>query len=376
MEGMDNKNKQLTIAILDFDDIKNPLLGAGQARATYEVAKRLAAVGHKVEVYCSRYPGYQDRTEEGIVYKHIAVGTKHIRVNNLLYILLVPFYVRKIKADVIIESFVAPVSTLCSPLFTKIPVIGLPSMFNAKEFSKKYGGLPFHMIEQWGSRFYKYFLPYSDIDSQKMKALNPSIKYRIVPQGVDESFFTIPHKRPKHILFLSRLDISQKGVDLLIEAYAKIAEKIGYPLVIAGHGPDEGKIKKLINKHRLENKIKMVGSAYGKMKEDLIAEALYVVFPSRHDELSLWALEALASGMPLVAFDLPECRWAITDVCLKASPFDTDQYAELMVKAADPDLNQKMRKNARLFAKEFTWEKVATMFDEFINEVLTHERKN
>lgn len=365
----------MRIAFLDLDDIQNPLLGAGQARATYEVAKRLVAMGHEVTVYCCRYPGYTDSMRDGITYNHIAVGTGSIKLNNLLFILLAPFYVRHIQADIIIESFVAPVSTLCSPLFTKVPVIGLPSMFNAKEFSKKYGGLPFHIIETYGSKVYKYFLPYSEVDSAKMKQLNPDIIYKIVPQGVDKSFLKIPHKTPKHILFLSRLDVHQKGIDLLIEAYARVSDIIGYPLVIAGHGPDESKIRALIAKYKLDKQVKLVGPAYGDTKEKLLSESIFVAFPSRHDELSLWALEALASGMPLVGFDLPECAWAPVDVCLKATPYDIDEYAAKLVEATEPKLNAIMRKNARELAKTYTWEHVASMFEEFMHTVLEYEKK-
>ncbi len=366
--------QKIKVSYFDFDDLKNPLLGAGQARATYEVGRRLHKLGYDISVYCSRYPGYQDRVEDGITYKHIAVGSKFIRLNNLFYILMLPFYVRKVKADVIIESFVAPVSTIGTPRFTSTPIIGLPSMFNAKEFSKKYH-LPFHLIEQYGAKFYKYFLPYSDVDSSKMKKLNPSIIYKIVPQGVDESFFNIKHTAPKHILFLSRLDMSQKGIDLLIEAYAKVSSIIGYPLVIAGHGPDEGKIRKLIKDYGLEKKVHMVGSAYGKKKEALLSEAIFVTFPSRHDELSLWALEALASGLPMVGFDLPECRWAPDDFYLKAKPFDLDEYGKLLVKATNKKLNDTMRVKARTFAKQYTWDRVAGMFDAFIKEVLEYEKR-
>lgn len=365
--------QKMNIAFLDFDDLKNPLLGAGQARATYEVGSRLAAMGHKVTVYCSRYPGYRDRTYHGITYKHIALGSKHLRLNNALYILSIPYYARQIKADVIIESFTAPVSTLLTPLFTNIPVIGLPSMFNAKEFSQKYG-LPFHLWESLGSKVYKYFLPYSDVDSAKMKKLNPRIRYQITPQGVDESFFKIPHKKPKHILFLSRFEIHQKGIDLLLRSYAKVAKKIGYPLVLAGHGNDTQKIKELISELGLEDKVSFAGSAYGKKKEKLISEAVFVAFPSRHDEISLWALEALASGMPLVGFDLPECKWITAEASLKAKPFDLDAYAKLLLKATDKKVNDKMRKEARILAKHYSWDKVAGMFDDFIVKVVRYEK--
>lgn len=366
-------NKRLNIAYLDFDDITNPLLGAGQARATFEVAKCLIKRGHEVTVYSSKFPGYIDRTEEGIRYIHFGFSSKYIRLNNLLYFFFIPFIVPKIKADIIIESFTAPFSTLCSPLFTKIPVVGLPSMFNAKEFAKKYY-LPFHWIEFWGSRCYKYFLPYSDIDSAKMKKLNPNIQYKIVPQGVDQSFFEIEHKTPKHILFLSRLDINQKGLDLLVKSYAKIKDQIKYPLVIAGHGPDESKIKKMVKDFGLESYVTFAGSAYGEKKSNLISEAIYVAFPSRHDELSLWSLEALASGMPLVSFDLPECSWCPETCNLKAKPFDLDQYSKLLLKATDPELNAQMRINARNHARKYTWESVAEQFEAFFFEIIDQSK--
>ena len=365
-------NKIKKIAFLDFDDIKNPLLNGGQARATYEVGRRLCKRGYKVTVYCSSYPGSIDRIENGIEYKHISFGSKHIRLNNIFYILTIPFHIRKIEADIIIESFVAPISTLCSPLFTKIPVIALPSMFNAKAFTKKYI-LPFHWFERFGSRFYKYFVPYSEVDLNKMLEMNPSVDYRIIPQGVDEKYFKITHKKPKYILYLSRLDIEQKGIDLLLKSYSLVAKKLKYPLVIAGHGPDQKKVNRLIKDLNLEEKVKLVGPVYGSNKYKLISEAVFVAFPSRHDELSLWALEAFASGLPIVAFNLPESSWMGNKACLKAKPFDLEEYAKLLIKASKNPLNKKMRIEARKVARNYKWGKVASQFDKFIREILKKE---
>ena len=210
------------INILDLDDIKNIILAGGQATATYEVGKRLAAKGHDVTVYCSKYPGYVDRIDNGIRYVHIGVNTGNIKINNALFFLFAPITAKRIKeADVLLECFTAPISTLFSPVFTKIPVIAIPSMFNAPAFSRKYK-LPFFLVERIGIKFYKYILPYSDIDSIKAKKLNPSIKFKIVAQGVDKKYLNIKKNKPKHILYLSRFDVAQKGIDLLIRAYAKV----------------------------------------------------------------------------------------------------------------------------------------------------------
>lgn len=369
-----NTKKKLNIAYLDLDDIKNTVLAGGQATATYNVGSRLAAKGHTVTVYCSKYPGYKDRVEDGIHYKHIAVGTKWIKFNNAFYILMLPWYVRKIKADLILESFVAPVSTTFSPLFTKIPVIGVPSMFNAKEFTQKYH-LPFHLVEKFGIKYYKYLLPYSKIDSAKAKSMNPKIIYKIVPQGVGSEYFAIKQRKPEYILYLSRFDVAQKGIDLLLKAYAKIADKIKYPLVLAGHGPDIDVVNKLIEENKLQKKVKIIGPTYGKKKFEVMSKALYTAFPSRHDEMCLWSLESLAGGLPMVAFDLPESYWMTKKVSMKAKRFDIDEYAKLLVKAAEPKTATQMRKDSRAFAKQFTWENVIDAYEPFFYEVLKREEK-
>jgi glycogen synthase len=364
--------KKLSIAIIDMDNLRNPFWAAGQARATREVGKRLAEK-HTVTVYSSKYPKYKNYIEDGIRYKHIGLVNNNSLLTNIAFIFSIPLAVRKIKADIIIENYNAPTSISFAPLFTKTPIIGLPTMFNAKEFTKKYH-LPFHWIEQFGSKYYKYFLPYSHVDSQKMKQYNPNVIYKIVPQGVSKEFFAIPHKKPAYILFLGRFDIQQKGIDLLLHAYAKVKKTMGYPLVIAGRGPDEKKIHNLIKDLGLESQVTVLGPAYGETKARLIEKALFVAFPSRHDEISLWALEALASGMPLVGFDLPECTWVTNGVSLKAKPFSIADYAKQLVAATEPKLNRTMRKNARTLAKQYTWEKVAGMFEEFIYEVLEKEK--
>ena len=172
------KKKKLTIAIIDMDNLRSPFWAAGQARATRETGKLLAKK-YNVIVYTTKYPGYADYTEDGIIYKHVGIVHTNPHITNLVFIFTIPFLVRTIQADIIIENFNAPVSISFAPLFTKIPVIGLPTMFNAIEFTKKYH-LPFHWIEQWGMRYYKYFLPYSDIDSSKIKKLNPKAIIKIV----------------------------------------------------------------------------------------------------------------------------------------------------------------------------------------------------
>jgi glycosyltransferase involved in cell wall biosynthesis len=363
----------MKIVFLDLDNIKNPLLNAGQARATREVG-RLLALRHEVVVYCSKYPGYQDYTEEGITHIHMGLGSRNMRLNNLVYLLAILFLVPWINADIIVESFVPPWSVSFAPLLTTIPVVGLPSTFNAHEFSKKYH-LPFHWIERFGSKFYKYFLPYSRELDDKMKNYNPDIVSVIVPEGINESFFRIKRKKSKFILFLGRLDIKQKGIDLLLMAYAKVADKIKWPLYIAGDGPDKNKVEKLVRELGLEEKVHLLGATYGEKKNMILSETLFVAFPSRNETFSLFALEALASGLPLVAFDIPGIRWTGDEAALKAGSYDVEEYSQLLLKATDESILESMRKKAKELAGTYSWNRVAEDFESFFYNVLSIESK-
>ncbi|HVZ12496.1 MAG TPA: glycosyltransferase family 4 protein [Patescibacteria group bacterium] len=366
-------NKRLHIVFLDLDDVKNPILNGGQARATYEVGGRLVEKGHKVTVLCSKYPGYKDRFENGIYYKHIGIGTGNIKVNNFAYLAAAPLAVTSLKnVDVILECFTAPVSTLLSPLFTNIPVVGLSTSFEADRFSKMYH-LPFYLVERFGLRFYKYFVALTIFFEKKMKVSNPKVISTVIPEGVGEEFFKIKKKRSKHILFLGRLDMDQKGIDLLLHAYAKIANKVKYPLVIAGNGPDEKKVAELIKKLKLENKVSMVGPTYGDKKAAYLSESLFVAFPSRNETFSCFALEALASQLPLVAFDIPGISWTGDNVASKAKAFNVNEYASLLLDAVKKNQNGKLGKEARRYAAKFTWSRVASEFEEFFYMVLKKE---
>jgi len=369
--------KKMNIIFIDFDDIKNPLLSGGQARATLEVGSRMVKKGHKVKVICSRYPGSKDRIENGIEYKHISIGTGNIRLNNILYILLLPFTVRRLKnTDIIIECFTAPISTLFSPLFTKIPVVGLTTSFEADEFAEIYHLPILGKIEKIGLKHYKYFLPYTKHYENKIRKENKHAVIKIVPEGVSNEFFEIKKKKPEYVLFLGRLDIGQKGIDLLLKSYSLVRDRINFPLVIVGNGPDEKKVEEMINDLKLSDKVKMMGPAFGEKKKEVLSKAVYVAFSSRHEGFSLFSLEAIASGLPLISFDIPGLSWTNNKIGLKAKKNDINEYANNLLIANNIEKVNEMSKEARKFARQFTWDHVANEFEDFFYLILKKENKN
>lgn len=368
--------RPLHIVFLDFDDIKNHLLAGGQARATFEVARRLIKLGHRVTVVCSRFPGSEDGFNEGIYYRHVGLGTTSVRLNNVAFFFALPLAVRTLRADAIIECFTAPISTCFSPLFTSIPVIGMPTMFEAKEFAQKYH-LPFHWVEWLGCKFYRYFLAYSSLNKMKMEKLNPRVITRIIPNGVGEELFEASNQEGSYAFFIGRIDIRQKGLDLLLEAIRLKRNELQHKIIIAGNGPkeEEAELQRLIREKNLSDSVEFIGRVDGEKKMKLLAGCAFGVYPSRFEDFPLVPLEFTGLGKPLVCYDIPGLAWVDSTVAAKAQPFSAESLAQaISALSNDAPMREKMRRKCRPFAEKYGWNNIAKDYARFCYEVLELER--
>lgn len=113
--------------------------------------------------------------------------------------------------------------------------------------------------------------------------------------------------------------VEKKGVLDLVDAWAQayaIAGEQLPPLTIAGDGPLRNAIEARISAHDLQAYIRLTGWLDRQQVTDLIAGSAFLVMPSRrapsgdHEGLGLVAVEALALGTPVIAYDFP----AIDDI--------------------------------------------------------------
>jgi glycosyltransferase involved in cell wall biosynthesis len=105
------------------------------------------------------------------------------------------------------------------------------------------------------------------------------------------------------LLFLSRLH-EQKGVDILIDAAALLrAAGRQFKLAIAGSAMDPDYQKRLeaqVAHHQLGDIVQFVGFKTGAEKISLLRSADLFVLPTRHENLGLALVEAMAAGTPVL----------------------------------------------------------------------------
>lgn len=209
-------------------------------------------------------------------------------------------------------------------------------------------------------------------------------KIYVIPDGVDIEY--IQQIEPKnldkdiHAFFIGNL-YPIKGVDLLIRATPIITKSIpDFHLIIAGRGPQEDYLKRLVKELNLEKNIKFLGFISDEDKFKYIKSSKVVVVPSRWDFSPIVIYEAMACGKPVIASDVTNSEILIdgkTGLLFKSEDVE-DLADKIITLLADPKLRKKMGKRALEKAKECDWGKIAERYIEIYKKVIAdfHKQKN
>jgi glycosyltransferase involved in cell wall biosynthesis len=210
----------------------------------------------------------------------------------------------------------------------------------------------------------------TEAEVENFRLLGIETPCHIVPTGIDvqkfrrhpsEALFNDFRIDPASqlVLYLGRMHPT-KGPDLLVEAFIKAARRLPRTVLILA-GPDEhGMIPNLqrrMAQNGLAERFVFTGMVDGERKLDLLARADLMALPSVSEGLSNTALEALASGTPLVVSQ--GCNMPIIET-MKAGlvvPRTSEAFAEGMVTLlADAIRLKATGENAyRLACERFAW---------------------
>jgi glycosyltransferase involved in cell wall biosynthesis len=135
----------------------------------------------------------------------------------------------------------------------------------------------------------------------------------VIYNGIDtETFRPEPSiaRNPWQLITTASADQPLKGTQHLIPAFASLIER--FPklrLVFIGRPKPGGETEKLIDGHRVADKIRFVHGIGAEEIRHLYASSAVAVVPSEYEGFGLPAGEAMACGVPLVSTDggaLPE----------------------------------------------------------------------
>lgn len=356
----------MRILHFDVDDLHNPW-GGGQARRTHEVSKRLASwFGWDVTVVTGRYPGAIPREvalPRGRL-RYVRAGGGPFPINVLSFVASMPLVARLSDHDLVIEDFTTPIGPSALPRVATRPVVGSAQFLFAPDMARKYR-LPFDRIATTLLPGYRSLIALTAHGKALLQSAAPLASVTSIPQGLDRGSFIDPQLIQGHgdyVLYMGRLDRDQKGIDVLIGAWACLPRDARPLLLIAGDGRDGRALAREVAKRNLGHSIRFAGRVVGTAKADLFNRARVVVMPSRYETYGIVAIEAMAHGIPLLASSLPELREVTHGGAILVPPGDPHALATAIASLwADKELRVLLGRTGRARVDGLTWDLVASM---------------
>ncbi len=214
--------------------------------------------------------------------------------------------------------------------------------------------LQMKLWERWRGVF---DLIVANSESVKRQLLAGGIEpVQVIRHGIPTRLPRPPLSAPPTVAFAGRL-VKEKGVDVLINAFAKVARQVpSAKLIIAGDGPELGSLNKLISTLDLSGCIQMEGHLSHTEMEQLFDSAWVQAVPSLWAEpFGIVAVEAMMRGTAVVASGsgglaeiVYDCRTGFL-----VAPGDVDALSQALIKLlSERELAEQMGMEGREIALE------------------------
>jgi glycosyltransferase involved in cell wall biosynthesis len=360
----------MRILHLALEDHHRPGSGGGSLR-NREINRRLVANGHEVHVVTAGHQALAAREEDGVRYQQLGIPRGYAP-SLLSYQALLPWWtrraIRRLRPDLIVEEFAPPWSSMGVGHWSKIPTVGSVQGYFAREKAAQYHLPPrlLTAIERWGTRSHRHLIAVSPDIASTLRAAAPAARVHTIGNGIDEAELraalrTPVATEPGLVVFLGRLEIEQKGLDLLLDAVRRLPADCPARVVIAGDGKHAQRLEQLVRASGLGERVEFAGRVAGDAKWRLLARAQVAVVPSRYETFGITALEAMACGTPVLAFDIDGLRTTLGEGASVSVPaFDVPAYAAALRELlADGERCERMGRRGQELARASAWEGLA-----------------
>jgi glycosyltransferase involved in cell wall biosynthesis len=193
----------------------------------------------------------------------------------------------------------------------------------------------------------------------------------VMPNAVGPEFSPRPQSErrpggPCRLLFVGRI-VQQKALPRLVHAIALMRQPVD--VTIVGTGEDFPAIEGLVHELGLGN-VRLTGAQYG---EDLVRwyqwADVFVAPSEKEGGVSLVMLEAMASGLPVVATDVQGSGEALGETGLLVAP-DPQSLADALDRVAgDAGLRAELAARSLLRVQDHSWPRYAARLECLYDEI-------
>jgi glycosyltransferase involved in cell wall biosynthesis len=360
------------LLILNWRDTRHPQ-GGGSEVYVERVARRLAAGGREVTVFCGAHAGAP--TEE------IVDGVRFVRRGGWRTVYAWAFvshlFGRLGPHDVVVD--VKNGIPFFAPLYCRRPVVSLVHHVHREQwgmnFSSGWARFGWWVESGLSPRVYarSRHIVVSEATRQEVAALGiPIASIDIVHNGAEPTMPTSPKADAPTILSLGRL-VPHKRVEFVLDAAAKLRKDVpDLRVVVAGHGPWHPRLVAHADRLGIADAVTFAGWVDEGTKLQLLQGAWVLGMPSVKEGWGLAVMEAAACGVPAVAFRVGGLEESIEDGRTGLLVDDEEAFTEALRRLLlDRALRERLGAEAARRARAYSWERTAERFDVVLRDVLS-----
>lgn len=340
----------------------------GAERHIAEVGRRLVRAGHQVTVVAEQFgPLRSAETWEGIeILRPVRRGLLHAWVLANARKL-----VERFRSDVVVGDLSKIIPWGRRGLGGK-PLVSIVRHFNGRTV---FGEVPFPTPPVlWTiERGTPWFLRRSRIITEARATANvltslgvPRSAITLVPPGVDTAQYRPdPARRSRTplVVYVGRLK-RYKRVDLALEAFRLVLRhRPDARMDIAGGGTDLDRLVDRVHDLGLGSSVRFLGAGTLDDITALYQRAWVHVQPSAAEGWGLTALESMACGTPVAAFDAAALRESVGPLCadLLAPDGNVEELSQSILRGFERTESATAESTTRLveYASTFSWESTA-----------------
>jgi teichuronic acid biosynthesis glycosyltransferase TuaC len=223
------------------------------------------------------------------------------------------------------------------------------------------------------------------LKSQLLRLGIHSSRIDVIPNGIDSHLFGVKNRRQivarkelgldlqtRCLLYVGRLS-PEKGPFALCQAIKMIAEdgEVRFRTIIIGDGPERESLRRYIAANRLESYVHLAGEVPHSLIGRWMEAGDWLCLPSIREGMPNAMLEALSSGLPVIASEVggvPEVITVHNGILVK--PGDPSALAEGLRRASQREWNPE---EVASTVKDYSWETAASRYLQSIENAMKED---
>ena len=369
----------MNILHTSYDDINNPWCGGGGALRTWEIARRLSHK-HQITILTGAYPNApREETTDGVHIRRVGSDRSYL-LSRMSFAYHASREIARANTDLWVHQFSAFAPLFVSKKKRRDSLLEF-SHFMGDHAIAKYPllGHIASKAEHRALRLHPHIQTVSPTVKHQLEKRAPHAQFYLVYNGVDQICFEAPWAEENYILYFGRMDIHNKGIDILLSAFAKLNAP-DIRLILSGRGTpqSERELREMAHHLNIANRVEFTGAVTPEQKNILMGHALFVCTPSRYEGWGIVAIEAAAAAKTVIGTNIPGLADAIrADETGLLVPSENPQALASTMNhlLSKPSLRKRLGQAGRKWATQFTWDRTAQAQEEVYLKVATSQRQ-